>query len=256
MRPWVESFFVQESDAPRTYSILPEVGLVMGFQYSGRLSVIENSGQTSVLEQQGITGLLASSRTIQSSGHIGSVLVKFRPAGARSFLRVPASELRQQSVPLAPLSTADHLNRVQDRLALASDDASRIEAVEDFLLRSLVPLEADLLVDRALTLIERRAGWIRVADLADRLGTSISPLERRFNDRVGIGPKKYADLVRLRRVIDRVTLDPTNLTDWAMRLGFYDQAHFIHEFQRMTGMTPRRFVESGYSNDEFLQFEG
>ena len=43
-------------------------------------------------------------------------------------------------------------------------------------------------------------------------------------------------------------IDPAGPVEWveiAGRAGYYDQAHFTHDFRRFTGLTPTRYLEAG-----------
>ena len=58
-------------------------------------------------------------------------------------------------------------------------------------------------------------------------------------------PKHLARLARFLRVCQRLRHTPDDrLTAVAHDAGFYDQAHFIHEFRAFSGMTPREFAVS------------
>lgn len=76
LKPFVKSFIISENDDGNTYKVLPDTGLVIGFQYKGRLSQIYN-GQETALSLSGVSGLPDYSRTFKNSSGIGTVLVIF-----------------------------------------------------------------------------------------------------------------------------------------------------------------------------------
>jgi hypothetical protein len=43
LKPFVKTFAIQEADEERSYKVLPDTNIVIGFQYKGRLSLIENN---------------------------------------------------------------------------------------------------------------------------------------------------------------------------------------------------------------------
>jgi AraC-like DNA-binding protein len=57
---------------------------------------------------------------------------------------------------------------------------------------------------------------------------------------VGTSPKQFAAIVRLRNLIDQYSGVDT-LTDVAHKAGYFDQSHFIKDFQSFTGKTPKQF---------------
>jgi AraC-like DNA-binding protein len=91
--------------------------------------------------------------------------------------------------------------------------------------------------------------------LLDNLGTSHSPLVRRFREQVGIGPKSFASLVRLRRLLPLLSSWQGNLTDLSFQMGYHDQAHFIHEFRRMTGLSPKQYQSRDRWTESLIQWD-
>jgi transcriptional regulator GlxA family with amidase domain len=67
-----------------------------------------------------------------------------------------------------------------------------------------------------------------------------------FDTHIGLTPKTYARMFRFRHVVDIVqrgqALDWTHV---AQSCGYYDQAHFNHEFREFSGMSPGEYVAAG-----------
>ncbi|HVB03384.1 MAG TPA: helix-turn-helix transcriptional regulator [Chitinophagaceae bacterium] len=239
LKPFIKSFIVQEISDETTYKVLPDTGLVTGFQYRGKLSRIEDN-KAIPLSVSGISGLADHARTFQNSVHIGTVLVCFKEAGAAPFFRQPLHELFKESISLDNFMLRSELQCLEEQLAEARSDRARIIVIEKFLVGRMQITEPDRLVLTALTLIHKSRGNIRIGDLAERLHISQSPLEKRFRKAVGASPKKFASIVRLKNVVSQY--DPHNsLTELGYEAGFYDQAHFIKEFKTFTGDTPESF---------------
>ncbi|HZX74407.1 MAG TPA: DUF6597 domain-containing transcriptional factor, partial [Cyclobacteriaceae bacterium] len=99
LKPFIKSFVISEVEQESTYKVLPDTGLVIGFQFKGRLHKIGNNKSAS-LAVSGITGLTDHSSTFRNSDNIGTVLVFFREAGASQFFRQPLHELFRESVSL------------------------------------------------------------------------------------------------------------------------------------------------------------
>jgi AraC-like DNA-binding protein len=64
----------------------------------------------------------------------------------------------------------------------------------------------------------------------------------RFDCRVGVTPKLASRILRFRKSLNSAyaSTDP-DWSDLATECGYYDQAHFIHEFQQFAGMTPSQY---------------
>ncbi len=239
LKPFVRSIAIQEMPEVTTYKVLPDTGIVLGFQYRGRLSRIEAHTETT-LSVSGISGLANTGRIFKNSPQIGTILVFFKDAGAAPFFKSPLHELFGKSLSLDNLMLQSELWCLEDQLGSAKSDAQRITAVEKFLLGRITSRETDKLVLGALALIHKTKGNIRIQELMAQLNISQSPLEKRFRQIVGTSPKKFATIVRFKNVIQQY--DPSNsLTELAFQAGFYDQSHFSKEFKSFTGDTPEDF---------------
>jgi AraC-like DNA-binding protein len=237
--PYVKHFAITESAEEGNYKVLPDTGMVMGFQYRGRLFQIKG-GRETALHPLGLTGIHDSYRVFKNSSDIGTVLVYFQEGGAAAFFRQPLHEVFGESISLDNFMLRSELLILEEQLCAAEEDAGKIIVLEDWLIERMKQVAPEPLVLQALALIHKSRGNIRIKDLAAQLHTSQSPLEKRFRRVVGATPKKFASIVRFKHTLQRY--DPRNsLTDLGYEAGFYDQAHFIKEFSHFTGLAPEEF---------------
>ncbi len=239
LKPYIKTFAIAETEEEQAYKVLPDTGLVIGFQYTGRLWHQTQDKQV-LLDSAGLTGLHDSYRIFKNSTDIGTVLVYFKETGAAAFFKQPIHELFRESVSLDNFMLRSELLLLEEQLCEAAADDIRIQVIERFLLSKLQHPEPDQLVLGALALIHKSKGTIRMKELVLQLHTSHSPLEKRFRQLVGASPKKFASIVRFKYAIHQY--NPQNLlTSLGYEAGFYDQAHFIKEFKNFTGETPESF---------------
>ena len=67
-------------------------------------------------------------------------------------------------------------------------------------------------------------------------------LERKFQQEIGLSPAQLKQLHRIKLARESISFDPSrSLTDIGIECGFYDQSHFIHHFQKITGQTPGQY---------------
>lgn len=241
LKPFISFFVIQEAEEENIYRVLPDTSLVVGFQFKGRLSVIEDSHEAP-LAASGITGLSDRHKIFKNSKDIGTVLVYFKETGASHFFKQPLHELFRESVSLENFMLRSELLVLEDQLYESRTDQQRLLVVENFLIAQLKFTPPDRLVAAALALIHNAKGNIRISDLAKDLSTSLSPLEKRFRQSVGTTAKKFASIIRMKHVIDNLQA-PQSVPDLAYQAGFYDQAHFIKDFKSFTGETPLSFLK-------------
>ncbi|MEU0169489.1 AraC family transcriptional regulator [Streptomyces iakyrus] len=172
------------------------------------------------------------------------VWVAFRPAGAHPFLTVPLSAVRDDLVGLDELWGSDGAvlrERLLEAMAAGGPRAGLRELEAALLARVRRPLEPDPAVRRAAALLDRGTP---VAEVADRLGWTTRRLTRRCTEQLGLPPKRYARLRRFQRLLGRVNAGPQP-PDWAALAadcGYHDQAHLIHEFRALAGITPTAYA--------------
>jgi AraC-like DNA-binding protein len=215
--------------------VLPSTSAVLGFQLRGRVRAGE-----ALLATAGITGIQTTARTYSYEPSTTSVLVRFTATGA-ACLGVPARDLARRSVALEALLPRTRVLEVQERLAEARNAADCVLIVEELL--SELPALGDALVMRAIPLLTAPASPTAVRDVASAFGISERQLERRFLTSVGLTPKSFACLRRFERAVAEAASAPS-LTAAALAAGYYDQSHFIRDFRRFAGVTPRAFLRA------------
>jgi AraC-like DNA-binding protein len=250
LRPFVKRFLVVEVPTPHQDSHLPDTGFVAAFPYKGEALL---DGGTKA-PQAALTGLWSRTRRHEHSSGSAVLLVAFTAIGAAAILRHPANELFNKTAALdALLDRPAGLSLICEQIAEARSHAGRIQAVENFLSARLADARPDAFVTSTVAMIEEARGMVRIQDVARRVGLSQSALERRFRRVVGVPPKRFASLVRLKHV-EHLRAGGASLTSIAHRAGYFDQSHFIHEFKRVTGTAPELYFATHRQNAEFLQF--
>jgi AraC-like DNA-binding protein len=239
LQPYVKAFAISESAEEKEYKVLPGTGLVIGFQYKGKLARIEGE-KLRPLNSAGLTGLHDSFHVFKNAADTGTVLVFFKEAGAAQFFNMPLHELFTESISLENFMLRSELLIVEEKLCESKTNEKRIKIIEQFLIARMQLKEPDNLVLAALSLIHKTKGTIRMQELLKQLHISQSPLEKRFRRVVGASPKKFASIVRFKHTIQNY--NPKNsLTALGYESGFYDQAHFIKAFKSFTGESPETF---------------
>jgi AraC-like DNA-binding protein len=233
LRRHVASIDVLETNGGVAF-VLPSTSVVLGFQFRGRVRAGDD-----YLALAGVTGIQATAKTYAYDTETGSLLVRFTPAGA-ACLGVPVAELTGRSVALDAILPRARVAETHEKLGRASDTSTRVAVVERLL--SELTCDEDPLVTRAVELLTNARHEASVSAVARAIGLSERQLERRFLARVGVTPKRFATLRRFERAVARATTAPS-LTAAALDAGYYDQSHFIRDFRRFAGSSPREHFE-------------
>jgi AraC-like DNA-binding protein len=65
-----------------------------------------------------------------------------------------------------------------------------------------------------------------------------------FKQHVGITPKAFMKIMRFQKAV--MEIERCRSVNWAgvaYESGYYDQAHFIHDFRQFSGFTPAQYAE-------------
>jgi AraC-like DNA-binding protein len=157
----------------------------------------------------------------------------FHPGGLTAFCNLSAQSFTDTIVDAVDLF-GDETNSLRETL-LRVPDSERLDRLESFLLGQLrhQPVEDHLVREITGELMQGKS----VSTVRARHGLSQRRLHELFDRRIGMRPKLFARIQRFAAVLDTVS-DRASWSDLAFAHGFADQAHFIREFQLLTGQLP------------------
>jgi len=169
--------------------------------------------------------------------------IQFRPGGAFPFFRMPASETEGASFDLNDLWQM-LAGQIREQLLAAHGIEEMFAVLERCLLDQLVrPLELHPAVSYAIKRFRSSSHAGRVAEVADCVGLSARRFIQLFHQQVGLTPKAFCRVRRFQRALHSV--HRKRGIDWAqlaVDCGYYDEAHFIHDFQAFSGFTPGTYL--------------
>jgi AraC-like DNA-binding protein len=213
------------------------------FVFSIGNPLYQDAGKKEPLPSAFAYGQLNRSRVIHAEGHISLVVVVFRPYGISSLFNVPARELFDQAIPLIDLSGYSSAMLSKQVFDCNSPQAI-IETLNTFFMTKAPKDEsANLLVEHIVKYIEVNNGIFNLAQLEQHTGATQRQIERKLNEMVGLGPKHLGDIIKLSMFLKRMRSAHTGekLTSLAYDSGYYDQAHLIKKFRKITGITPSQY---------------
>jgi AraC-like DNA-binding protein len=170
--------------------------------------------------------------------------VHFNPGGSFPFFGAPADEFLNQHVSLDEAwgpAAADHL---RSELLEAPTVQAKFSILEKRLLeRSARPLTRHRAVAFAMAELKRGPHGKSLAAIASEVNLSSKRLAQVFSRETGLTPKLFARVQRFQLAIHAMrgkkTMDWLNL---ALDCGYYDQAHFNHDFSEFSGINPSLYL--------------
>ena len=246
LQPYVDRLWGWESDdLLQLPAILPGTGAELLFQY-GRPFAIRSRQQSAA--QLGLAQLLcARHRPYQPlpQSALGFIAVRFRSGALRHFCPLPLGDLRDDVVPVGEVWGAEGVD-VAERVAQASTRDQRVSLLEGWLLRCLQRHHlAQPAIEAALRQLYYGHREVKIDRLADQLGMSRRHFERVFRCEIGVTPKLFQRTARFNLTVRELLLSASSDTlAVALDHGYYDQAHFIHDFQAFVGDSPAAYLQT------------
>ncbi|WP_428951484.1 helix-turn-helix domain-containing protein [Streptomyces sp. cg35] len=247
LRPWITDVGVtaHDPDGPRSVAHVPDAAVRLV------LRTVPGGG----------SDVLAVGPRTRASYNTGKRLplcldLRIRPGAARPLLGASARELVGRVVPLAELP-GPVTPRIVRELARLADDATVDEALAA-LAEVLAPVFAPrdpldraraALVRSAVDRLSTRPGRPRpaqVTEVARELAVSERQLRKLFTADVGLSPKHFARIDRVRQLLAGAAERPGAQVAWAglaQTTGYYDQSHMAAEFRALFGVAPTAFVD-------------
>ena len=175
-------------------------------------------------------------------GNIDAFTIVFQPGGASTLFSVPAEELTNEDFE-GEAVLGKGLGELLRRLGDVSAFTDRARVANAYLCARRPALDSISGIASAAMKVLSSSGCIRVSDLAHYAGLGSRQFERRFRHEIGITPKLYARIVRFEAALRRKVAAPeTRWTDIAHTLGYHDQMHMVHDFNRLAGDSPTNIV--------------
>ncbi len=178
-------------------------------------------------------------------GGINYIAIRFLPGGFLHFFNSAMYNFTDQIIPLEIISGKEEQNLIE-QLCLENHIENQIKLLESHLENLLrVNNKNDPVAKNAIYNILVNKGNIRVSELSKIVDISKRQLRRKFERWVGVSPKAFCRIIRFQNILQTFRRDSRcNLLSIALDGGYYDQSHFIHEFNSYYGTNPSEFLRS------------
>ena len=185
-----------------------------------------------------VCGPAPTFRPIETEPGAVNVGVRLRPGALTELLGVPGSEIAGRKVDLEDIVPGVR-RAVIDAVEGEAEQAFRVTMA---FLRARAAARP---VRRRVERVREAVHWFSavnargLVELTGELNTSERTLRRDFASVVGLGPKRFARILRVRRA-SRELESARSLAAVAFTSGFADHAHMTREFVSLIGLTPRQ----------------
>lgn len=206
-------------------------------------------GQSHLSQEHGMTliGVCDRAATIdvERDAPSGSIGIELYPHSAYRFFRIAQHEIYNRIYHL-PEVVGSAARTVQERIAATASVDRKVDLVQQFLVEQLDTHLTDDLFAYCVARIEATGGTVTVRELERATGYSARWLRSVFHDRLGVGPKRLASIVRFDRCYRALShAESADLLRRDLHALYYDESHFVRDFTRFTGRSPARLWQNG-----------
>jgi AraC-like DNA-binding protein len=169
--------------------------------------------------------------------------VHFRPGGAWPFFNFPVNELNNLTVETDCLWNTE-IHSIRDAILNTVNIEDKFSIVENyFLQKGKNKLEPHPLVNYAIDQLLQSPQLWTIDRLTRKTGFTQKHLISLFKKYAGLPPKLFARISKFQKVVQLVEKEQKiNWASLAYECGYYDQAHFIKEFQAFSGINPSSYL--------------
>ena len=234
----------------KRYSPKPEQGLT--FFVRGRPKIVDAvTEEARVAPPVAVFGQQMKRCNVYLAPEFLMFRVHFQPGALFRALNIPLYEFGEDYFD-AELILGRDVQDVSERLATSRSYPEMVETVEAYLLRKMIRAAENVpLLDRAAARLTADPVNISVDWLARQACLSPRQLNRKFTERIGVGPKVYSRLVRYHRAYLFKAAHPA--IAWptvAIECGYTDYQHMVRDFQQFTNATPTTWLREDAASPE------
>lgn len=257
IRDYLIAHFLFDTEQPvpfKPYAPKPEQGITF-FVKGGASMVNPLTGAMQKAPAVSIFGQQVSRCNVHLAPEFLMFRVHFLPGALFRVLSVPLYEFTGDYFD-AELILKRELREVSEQLAGARSYAEMVVLVENYLMRSVRRAKQDVHpVDKAAMWLTADPVRCSLDWLADQSCLSPRQFNRKFTERIGVGPKFYSRLVRFHQAYLFKEVHPT--VDWltvAVDFGYTDYQHMVKDFKQFSNATPNMWIqEDSLSPEKILK---
>lgn len=195
------------------------------------------------LKKSWISGMKTDYILIDASGS-NMIGVHFKPGGCYPFIHFPMVELNDLTIEL-DLVLGNEANSIREAILHEPCIDKRFSILENyFLQKGKNKMENHALVHYSVNQLAQSPQMWTIKDLSTKTGITQKHLITLFKKYVGLSPKMFSRINKFQKVIRLI--EQQKKIDWSMlayECGYFDQAHFIKEFQAFSGINPAAYLE-------------
>ncbi|WP_300691201.1 helix-turn-helix domain-containing protein [Chryseobacterium sp.] len=204
------------------------------------------NGQNKNLPLSFFYGQPTQYKDLSTKGRFSLLAVVFQPYFFNLLFGVAAKDIKNEIISASDI-VKDELLPFQEGLYNNEDPQSIISALNHYFMELISARNnPELWLIKVQQYILLKRGVLSLKELEYFTGYSERHIERKFEDHIGLSPKKYSTIIRLHHFLSLMKNNPNqkNITSLSYEAGYADQSHLIREFKNTIGLTPGQYLKT------------
>jgi AraC-like DNA-binding protein len=232
--------FAKSTIVPESLTLIPDASGCLIFTFDGSCFTSKLWGATTKIVK------------VRNGIYPMRLFIEFRPGGLYALTGIKQTELTDLQLS-ADLVNHELCLKITHALTSAKDLNSLVGSLNKLLLSAIQNKKIAPAIISAINNIRQAQGCCSVQKIAAQEFYSERHLNRLFNEYLGMNMKTFTNIIRINHIFTRLSKQshlPANIAHIA---GYYDQAHFIHSFKELCGVTPTDYFKnmSAFYNEPF-----
>jgi AraC-like DNA-binding protein len=241
LKPFIKSYSIVTLDRDLTNEVFYPSGYVdFAVNITGKAATIIN-GHSSDMPSTEVLGQLTVPTRLTVAKGTSVLLARIQPYANSLFLQDPVSEFTNHAIDMNGVFAKESRD-FYDSLIHSNTNEKKIEVLDLFLCGKLRKNEKmhrkTILIQQICNSICAEGESFDIKKISEQYGLSARYVQRLFLDIVGLTPRSFFNIRRFNKSVSLVLSSNQRFTSIANDCGYYDQAHFIKEFRKFTGITP------------------
>ena len=216
--------------------------------------ISRNGDEFSAMPDVVLTGLHPDRSFLCYQEKVHLVGVVFKPGSAHLFVRDSLEHFKSCTAEASLVF--GNMNDVLEQLKATSGEREKHLLLEHFLLENFSGLSTKHYspeISAAVEQIHSLDGNILMSELYKEYFMSERNFRRKFNEYVGMSPKHYATIIKIKSFSKRYELERAAHAPILDELGYTDQSHFNKDFQKIVGTTVSAYFDQlNQIGEEFI----
>jgi AraC-like DNA-binding protein len=245
LEKYIDYYWISKSNSPINHSakIIQDGSIYILFLFDAEYNIKMNNGNFTNISKAHIIGGKKINTYFAEKGFINVLGIKFKPGGFYPFLQIPAKEFSDSFFNLEDLF-GNIIIEIEEKLYENENPLDKIKITESFLLNRISSnINEPSLQGLNISNILKFNDVDSINRLCTYTGFSYKKIERIFLREIGFTPKYLNRIFRFHRVLQNIHNNNfKSLSELAYNNSYFDQSHFIKEFEYFTGLTPQEFL--------------